>query len=143
MNKDYLVISEHGLVFRVKADESMSNLKFMQALVGGLIQSVPYHGNGGNLGNDGVDCWVNEEGLILGMNMNMTASIICNHMLAGTAVFAGHDGEGNITPCPENFITTLTRQGLALEGEGKSFDINDAMGIIKLDNEGVQDAKSL
>ena len=101
MPDNYLVISEHGLAFRVMPDESVSKLKFMQDLVGGLIERVPYHGH------DGVDCWVNEEGMMRGMNVNMTASIICNHMIAGTAVFAGTDGE-DIAPCPEDFIKSMT-----------------------------------
>ena len=138
MNKDYLVVSEHGLAFRVKPDETRPTLKFLQTFVGGLIERVPYHGQG-SARNEGVDCWVNEEGMLLGLNVNMTASIICNHMIAGTAVFAGTDGE-DIAPCPEDWLSLLTNQGLALEGEGKSFDINDAMTIIKQDNEEVQNA---
>ena len=73
MQFEYLVISEHGLAFRVMPDESVSKLKFMQSLVGGLIERVPYHGH------DGVDCWVNEEGMMRGMNVNMNASITVSY----------------------------------------------------------------
>jgi hypothetical protein len=145
MQSNYLVISEHGLAFRVMPDESVSKLKFMQALVDGLIERVPYHGH------DGVDCWVNEEGMMRGMNVNITASIICNHMIAGTAIFAGTDGE-DIAPCPEDFIKSLTRDGLAIEnfgllpdgsGRREAFEYDDVITIIKADNEGAKDAKSL
>ena len=143
MNKDYLVISEHGLAFRVMPDESVSKLKFMQGLVGGLIERVSYHGH------DGVDCWVNEEGMLLGMNVNMTASIICNHMIAGTAIFAGTDGE-DIAPCPEDFIKSMTEIGglkiehfgLLPDGSGRreAFEYDDVIRIMKADNEEVQNA---
>ena len=136
---NYLVISEHGLAFIVKPEPEMSNLKFLQTIVGGLIERVPV--NSGNVLEDNMDCWVNEEGLIQNLNINMTASIICNHMIAGTAVFAGYDN-GESTPCPESFINRLVGQGLALE-DSNARSLDDVMKIIELDNEGAKDAKSL
>ena len=129
---NYLVISEHGLAFEVKPEPEMSNLEFLQTIVGGLIERIPV-----NL--EGVDCWVNEEGLVHGLGLNITAGVICNHMMAGTAVFAGYDN-GESTPAPDSFIKKLKAQGLAIE---KETDLKDVMKVIELDNEGVKDAKSL
>ena len=142
MQSNYLVISEHGLAFIVKPEPEMSNLKFLQTIVGGLIERVPV--NSGHVLEDNMDCWVNEEGLIHNLNINMTASIICNHMIAGTAVFAGYDN-GESTPCPESFINRLVGQGLALEGSNarRWWTLDDVMKVIELDNEGAKDAKSL
>ena len=128
--KDYLVISEDGLCFRVKPSEDMSDLQFLQKIVGGLIERVPAQ-------LDGADCFVNEEGLIKGFGRNMTASIICNYLLVGPAVFAGFDGEGGTTPCPEMFITTLADQGLQLEGgRDHSWELKDALKVIEQDTTG-------
>lgn len=127
---DYLVVSEDGLCFRVKPPLGMSELEFMQAIVGGLIERVPVQ-------LDGTDCFVNEEGLIKGLSNNITASLICNHMLVGPAVFAGFDGEGGTTPCPEMFILKLADQGLALEGgRDHSWELEDALKVIEQDKAG-------
>ena len=127
---DYLVISQDGLCFRVKPSEDISNLEFLQTIVGGLIERVPVQ-------LDGADCFVNEEGLMKGFGHNITASIICNHLLVGPAVFAGFDGEGGTTPCPEMFITKLADQGLALEGgRDHSWELKDALKVIEQDTTG-------
>ena len=136
---NYLVISEHGLAFIVKPEPEMSNLKFLQTIVGGLIERVPV--NSGHVLEDNMDCWVNEEGLIQNLNINLTASIICNHMIAGTAVFAGCDN-GESTPCPDSFIDRLVSQGLQLEDK-YAWSLDDVMRTIELDNEGAKDAQSL
>ena len=127
---DYLVISQDGLCFRVKPAEDISNLEVLQTIVGGLIERVPVQ-------LDGADCFVNEEGLFKDFGHNITASIICNHLLVGPAVFAGFDGEGGTTPCPETFITKLADQGLAFQGgRDHSWELKDALKVIEEDTTG-------
>jgi hypothetical protein len=53
-------------------------LEEMQAAVGGLIELVILH--------DGRDMWINEEGLILGLPFNISASALYGHPIMGDAL---------------------------------------------------------
>ena len=54
------------------------DLKTLQGLVGGLIQPIYYQ--------PGKVMWVNEEGLLLGLPLNMLASAIAGQPVVGPVV---------------------------------------------------------
>ena len=70
-----------------RADDSLSQL---QKAVGGYIERVPF-----NFGR-GIDCFMDEEGLLHGGDVIVNTRIadIAKLMVVGNAVFAAHDEEG-------------------------------------------------
>lgn len=70
-----------------RADDSLSQL---QTAVGGYIERVPF-----NFGR-GIDCFMEEEGLLHGgeVIVNTRIADIAKLMIVGDAAFAAHDEEG-------------------------------------------------
>lgn len=80
-----IVISETGETKNV----TLSNLKDYQDAVGGLIELIQFEGG---------SMYVNEEGLLMGMDANRRASCIVGFVVVGPALVVGpDDGEGNDT----------------------------------------------
>jgi len=122
--KDYLVVSDKGHCYRVKAVGAADRLDCLQGLVGywagnsalvELIQTIPTQ--------DGIiDCWANEEGLFRpGFKTNTIGSALCKKNVKGPIVFAGSDGDGETIPVAPEFIEAAVEIGVELEGNGKQY----------------------
>lgn len=91
----------------------------MQKIVGGYLEVV-------GLPN-GIDMWLNEEGLLVGMKDNL--AVVMNgritHQIVGNVFFAAHDKEGNTIGLNEYQMMWIktklipTGQTLSLEGGDK------------------------
>lgn len=80
--------------------EVSGGYKELQGLVGGLIDAV---------NNDQASCYVNDEGLLIGLKFNRLASILMGRYLVGDVVMCGHtDDDGNDTDVPESVIESAS-----------------------------------
>lgn len=78
MKKRWLSVTPEGEVTHLTFKKSKPNLAEMQAIVGGLIEPVRLPKR--------VIFWVNEDGIGLGLQYNMLASIHAGQALFGTAL---------------------------------------------------------
>ena len=89
----------------VEGREIEGNLKSMQEIVGGLIQPIDL--------TEEATIWVNEEGLLLGMEVNPLASDLVRQWydgltLVGPAfVTGGTDEDGNTLPIRQDYLDAL------------------------------------
>lgn len=74
----YVVIQPTGVV-QVVETETQPTLEEAQAIVGGLVQMVPMQ-------DTSIEVFVNEEGLLFGMEYNAPASAMCAMDLVGPAL---------------------------------------------------------
>lgn len=99
-----VVIAEPGKLAEVREIESTAEA--MQAIVGGWLEVVP-------LGDpeDRLDCWLNEEGRLLGLpfNRNVPAPIGGFWDLHSTFFVCRNDGDGNCTGLSEEEARSVCR----------------------------------
>jgi hypothetical protein len=92
-----------GLVVRWSGEvehKVFRGLEDLQAGVGGYIESVR--------NNLGVTVYANEEGLLMGLPLNPTATVLCNTPIVGDVVLVGPvDAYGRDTNLPEGITLTL------------------------------------
>lgn len=88
-----LVIPAEGKPYLQKVD---GGYKELQNLVGGLIDAV---------NSDKASCYVNDEGLLIGLPFNRIASILMGRYLVGDAVVCGDvDDDGNDTDVSDEVL---------------------------------------
>lgn len=88
--------------------ENHPTLKDLQEGVGGLVACVA---------TKHADVWVDDEGLLVGKELNLVASAIGGQTLVGDAVITGPvDGEGNTTPIMERLVELIRRDFIVAEG---------------------------
>ena len=123
-SKDYLVVSDKGHCYRVKAVGPSDVLDCIQGLVGywagntalvELVKTIPTE--------DGIiDCWANEEGMFRqGFKTNTIGSALCKKRIRGPIVFTGSDKHGETLPVPPEFMEGAIEVGVDLEGNGKQY----------------------
>ena len=101
-----------GSPYIVQKPEGQKSLEFLQSLVQGLIESVQLV--------DGLDLWVNEEGLFRSdFSLNEFASTLAGegYRLVGPAVIAGYDEEGNTKGVDNDIRTMLSVFGKVFSAE--------------------------
>lgn len=87
-------------------------LKDMQDVVGGYIECVSEPG-------DNFDIYVNEEGILQGLPLNVLASMISGRRLLGPVLVTGRvDKDGEITSVPKGVMTTLHQTAMLMEMSG-------------------------
>ena len=109
----YLVIDDDGTARLVTPGPD--SLADTQALVDGWVECVRLPG--------GVDCWVNEEGLLRNP-MDFSYNYLGTHIvrewtgqpydLVGPCVFTSNDGEGATTPLTAGFTIDTVNKGVHL-----------------------------
>ena len=123
-SKDYLVVSDKGHCYRVRAVGPADTLDCLQGLVGywagdtaliELVKTIPTE--------DGpIDCWANEEReLRPGFKTNTIGSAVCKRVIKGPIVFTSSDKHGETLPLPQEFIEGAIQVGVELEGNGKQY----------------------
>jgi len=126
----YLVISDFGKAWAVKAVSEEETLECLQTLVGGwaeysdkcLIERVPNMTGVPTPKGIEIDCWVNEEGLFReGFIRNKIASAFTGVDCVGPAIFTSADDEGNTIPLPNGYLQGAMQAGLKLEGEAREY----------------------
>lgn len=86
-----IIITPYEAPKRIDIDGSLAHL---QELVGGLIERVQ-RGPRALIELSSVDIWVNEEGLLHGLPINVLASFACDYKyLVGPAVIVGANDRG-------------------------------------------------
>jgi hypothetical protein len=101
-----------GSPYIVQKPEGQKSLAFLQSLVQGLIESVQLA--------EGLDLWVNEEGLFRSdFSVNEFATTLAGegYRLVGPAVIAGYDEEGNTTGVDDDIRTMLSVFGKVFSAE--------------------------
>ncbi len=84
------------------------SLSSMQSLVGGLIQPIDLL--------DDVTMWVNEEGLVIGLEYNHLATSFCSifgidaYICGDVFLTGGVDEDGNTMPLKQEYADYLTEQ---------------------------------
>ncbi len=107
--KQYLYIAQDGTAHIVRQEPNQTSLDCLQALVGGLIESV-------SPSKVACDVWANEEGLYQpGFGINLVASYITGRQLVGPMVLAGSTKNGDTISVPDRVINKLKREGLIIE----------------------------
>jgi hypothetical protein len=122
--KNYLVVADSGLAYKVQAVGPADSLDALQGLVGSwsghnaLIELVEtMHTVEGT-----IDCWANEEGQFRkGFQTNIVASALCKKEIKGPVIFTGSTKDGETIPVPEEFIMGAVEAGVELEANGKQY----------------------
>jgi len=107
----YLYIDPNGTAVLVNQEDDQTSLACLQELVGGLIENVAPNALG-------CDAWVNEEGLVYGLEINLVGSFVLGRQIVGPVVLADYDREdGETLSVPALIVNTLERDGLLIEEE--------------------------
>ena len=126
----YLVVSDNGKAWAVKAVPQGETLECLQTLVGGwgeysdkcLIECAPNNTGIPTPGAAIIDCWVNESGLFRETFVkNWIATAFTGTELVGPAIFTSCNDEGETIPLPNGYILGAVQAGLELQGEGRSY----------------------
>ncbi len=106
-------ISTDGVATVHDWDVTHGTLKHLQEAVGGFVDVVALA--------PGMDMWVNDEGLVIGLPINETATAIAHQhgmkhqFYVGAAVFTGGcNEEGDTLPLTEQQVATLTARCAAV-----------------------------
>lgn len=103
-----------GLLFAVDGNISVieipkeNSLEALQNHVGGLIELLRLPHN--------TDCYINEEGKLIGLPMNPVAlgafnflggQLFAGDFISGPMVMIGHDGEGNVADLTPDLLSAF------------------------------------
>lgn len=99
----------HATIIRTDGTMTMIDhrptLAELQAAVGGLIAPA--------YGPEGISVYVNDEGLLIGLPLNLIASALCGQGLVGDAVITGPVGnDGETSPLAEHRLGTVLLRNL-------------------------------
>lgn len=125
--KKFLFVTDFGDAHIVESGEN--TLETLQRLVDGRVDVVVCDGSQPTV--NGMDCWVNDEGLFRGdFGINLVASILSGRQLVGPAVFTRSDDQGATIGLTERDITNLTdRVGLLISEDGKVHTVDEVLTI--------------
>jgi hypothetical protein len=108
-----LVFRTDGSIEDLLLDQGPNDLRLMQAAVGGYIELITFA--------EDLLCYVNEEGMLMGLPVNPSASgllarfnlthVSASGMLQGDVLLTGHDGSPDTVGVPEHWREKLRQWG--------------------------------